>query len=84
MHQFWITLTQTKAKTQDGNSPKMFCNVKQAKPNQATWLRNFFSFISASWSLDNGYGTMSKTHDHPDLQSLKDSSFVLWVLQLKF
>jgi hypothetical protein len=47
MHQFWITLTQTKAKTQDGNSPKMLCNVNvnqanQAKPSQATWLRNFF------------------------------------------
>ena len=67
----------------------MLCNISQAKPsqtkpNQATWLRNFFSFISASWGLDNGYGIMSKTHDHPDLQSLKDCRFVLWVLQLKF
>jgi hypothetical protein len=90
MHQFWITLTQTKAKTQDGNSPKMLCNVNetkpsqakpnQTKPSQATWLCNFISFISASWGLDNGYGTISKTHDHPDLQSLKDCRFVLWVL----
>jgi hypothetical protein len=58
----------------------------QAKPNQTKPLGFviFFSFISASWGLDNGYGTMSKTHDHPDLQSLEDCRFVLWVLQLKF
>jgi hypothetical protein len=32
MHQFWITLTQTKAKTQDGNSPKILAKPSQAKP----------------------------------------------------